>query len=421
MKVETLITGISHVVSAQGPEAKHGSAMSDLTRIEDAAIGIDNGRFSWLGKAQDWRGYADSIVNLGGHAIVPGLVDPHTHSVWAGDRLGDFELRISGATYEQILAAGGGIRSTIGATQNACKEDLLALALPRLRGLMNSGATVVEVKSGYGFTPQAEIKMLEVVRLLQAQLPIRLVPTLLVHIPPAGVDSRADYLAQITSELIPEVVRRGLAAAVDIFVDREAWHADEAEVVLTCAIEHGLAIKMHSEQFHGVGGLELAVRLAAVSVDHLEVCQATQYSQFATSSTIATLLPGVSLHLGIPCAPGRGLIDAGAAVAVGTDLNPGSSPLFSTSAALALAVRLNGLTAQEALVAGTVNAARALGLNDAGRIEVGQPADFAVLKGSDWRELVYALGTNPVQEVWVSGAKVKTFEQEFGSIRERSK
>jgi imidazolonepropionase len=421
MKVETLITGISHVVSAQGPEAKHGSAMSDLTRIEDAAIGIDNGRFSWLGKAQDWRGYADSIVNLGGHAIVPGLVDPHTHSVWAGDRLGDFELRISGATYEQILAAGGGIRSTIGATQNACKEDLVALALPRLRGLMNSGATVVEVKSGYGFTPQAEIKMLEVVRLLQAQLPIRLVPTLLVHIPPAGVDSRADYLAQITSELIPEVVRRGLAAAVDIFVDREAWHADEAEVVLTCAIEHGLAIKMHSEQFHGVGGLELAVRLAAVSVDHLEVCQATQYSQFATSSTIATLLPGVSLHLGIPCAPGRGLIDAGAAVAVGTDLNPGSSPLFSTSAALALAVRLNGLTAQEALVAGTVNAARALGLNDAGRIEVGQPADFAVLKGNDWRELVYALGTNPVQEVWVSGAKVKTFEQEFGSIRERSK
>jgi imidazolonepropionase len=420
MKVETLITGISHVVSAQGPEAKHGSAMRDLTRIEDAAIGIDNGRFCWVGKAEDWRGHANSTVNLGGRAIVPGLVDPHTHSVWAGDRLGDFELRISGAPYEQILAAGGGIRSTIKATQSACKEELVALALPRLHALMKSGATVVEVKSGYGFTPQAEIKMLEVVRLLQAQLPIRLIPTLLIHIPPTGTESRADYVAQINSELIPEVVRRGLAVAVDIFVDREAWNADEAEVVLTCAIAHGLAIKMHSEQFHGVGGLELAVRLGAVSVDHLEACQATQYSRFATSSTIATLLPGVSLHLGIPSAPGRGLIDAGAAVAVGTDLNPGSSPLFSTSAALALAVRLNGLTAQEALVAGTVNAARALGLNDAGRIEVGQPADFAVLKGNDWRELVYALGTNPVQEIWVSGAKVKTFEQEFGCIRERS-
>jgi len=421
MKVETLITGISHVVSAQGPGAKHGSAMSDLTRIEDAAIGIDNGRFSWLGKAEDWRGHAASVVNLGGRAIVPGLVDPHTHSVWAGDRLGDFELRISGAPYEEILAAGGGIRSTIGATQNACEEELVALALPRLHALMNSGATVVEVKSGYGFTVQAEIKMLEVICLLQAQLPIRLIPTLLVHIPPAGTESRADYLDQINSELIPEVARKELAVAVDIFVDREAWHADEAEVVLTCAIEHGLAIKMHSEQFHCVGGLELAVRLGAVSVDHLEACHAAQYSQFAASSTIATLLPGVSLHLGIPYAPGRDLIDAGAAVAVGTDLNPGSSPLFSISAALALAVRLNGLTAQEALVAGTVNAARALGLYDAGRIEVGQPADFAVLKGNDWRDLVYALGTNPVQEVWASGGKIQTFGQEVGSIGEKSK
>jgi imidazolonepropionase len=420
MRVETLITGISHIVSAHKPGAKHGAAMSDLTRIEDAAIGIDNGRFSWLGKAEDWRGRADAIVNLGGRAIVPGLVDPHTHSVWAGDRLGDFELRNSGATYEQILAAGGGIRSTIKATQNACEEELVALALPRLHALMNSGATVVEVKSGYGFTPQAEIKMLEVIGLLQAQLPIRLVPTLLVHIPPEGIDSRSDYLAQVNSELIPEVVRRGLAVALDIFVDREAWHSDEAEMVLTCALEHDLAIKVHSEQFHCVGGLELAVRLGAVSVDHLEACHVAQYSQFAASSTIATLLPGVSLHLGIPCAPGRGLIDAGAAVAVGTDLNPGSSPLFSTSVALALAVRLNGLTAQEALIAGTVNAARALGLNDAGRIEVGQRADFAVLKGSDWRELLYTLGTNPVQEVWVSGAKIKMLDREAGSIGKRN-
>src|SRR6266702_2696853 len=169
-----------------------------------------------------------------------------------------------------------GIRSTIQATQSACEEELVALALPRLYALMKSGATVVEVKSGYGFTPQAEIKMLEVVRLLQAKLPIRLIPTLLVHIPPAGTESRADYVAQINSELIPEVARRGLAVAVDIFVEREGWHADEAEVVLTCAIEHGLAIKMHSEQFHCVGGLELAIRLGAVSVDHLEACHAAQ-------------------------------------------------------------------------------------------------------------------------------------------------
>lgn len=415
MKADTVITGITQLVSPNGAAAKHGSAMSELTRIDDAAIAIENGYFVWLGKAEDWRGQADSVVNLCGRAVVPGLVDPHTHAVWAGDRLADFELRTAGATYEQIMAAGGGIRSTIRATQAASEEELVALAAPRLHALIQSGATVIEVKSGYGFTPKSEIAMLEAIRALQRQLPARLIPTLLIHVPPIESDSRANYLDQIQSELIPEVARRNLADAVDIFVEREAWHVDEAEAVLTCARENGLRIKMHSEQFHAIGGLELAVRLGALSVDHLEACQAHQYAAFSTSGTVATLLPGVSLHLGIPCAPGRSLIDAGAAVAIGTDLNPGSSPLFSTAAALALAVRLNGLTAQEALTAGTVNAARALGLDDAGRIEVGLPADFAILRGNDWRDLVYTLGTNPVQEVWVGGVKTNASNRSLAS------
>ncbi|MDQ2925009.1 MAG: imidazolonepropionase [Acidobacteriota bacterium] len=405
MNVETLITGITQLVSAQGPGARHGAAMSVVACIENAAMAIDRGRFVWVGKAQDWRGQAASTIDLGGRAVVPGLVDPHTHAVWAGDRLGDFALRTSGASYEQILAGGGGIRSTIGATQSATQEQLVALALPRLLALMESGATVIEVKSGYGFTPSAEIKMLEVIRLLQAKLPAKLVPTLLIHIPPPEANKRISYLDQIIHELIPEVANTALASAVDIFVEREAWRPDEAEKVLSCALSHGLAIKMHAEQFHAIGGLELAVELGALSVDHLEACRPMQYSQLAESATMATLLPGVSLHLGIPSAPGRGLIDAGTAVAVGTDLNPGSSPLFSVSTALALAVRLNGLSAEEALVAGTVNAAAALGLENAGRIEVGLPADFAVLKGRDWRELVYLLGANPVGEVWISGMK----------------
>ncbi len=415
MKADTLITGITHLVSPRGPAAKHGSAMSELTRIDNAAIAIEKGHFVWFGEAQDWRGQADSVVDLGGRAVVPGLVDPHTHAVWAGDRLADFELRTAGATYEQILAAGGGIRSTIRATQAASEEELVALATPRLHALIQSGATVIEVKSGYGFTPKAEIAMLEAIRTLQRKLPARLVPTLLIHVPPVEHNSREDYLDQVQRELIPEVARRNLAYAVDIFVEREAWQVDEAEAVLTCARENGLGIKMHSEQFHAIGGLELAVRLEALSVDHLEACQPHQYAALSTGTTIATLLPGVSLHLGIPCAPGRNLIDAGAAVAIGTDLNPGSSPLFSTAAALALAVRLNGLTAQEALTAGTVNAARALGLNDAGRIEVGLPADFAVLQGNDWRDLVYTLGTNPVQEVWVGGVKSNALNRDLAS------
>ncbi len=408
MNVETLITGITQLVSAQGPGARHGAAMSVVACIENAALAIDQGRFAWVGKAEDWHGHAASTVDLGGRAVVPGLVDPHTHAVWAGDRLADFALRISGASYEQILEGGGGIRSTISATQNATQEQLVALALPRLLALMESGATVIEVKSGYGFTPPAEIKMLEAIRLLQAKLPAKLVPTLLIHIPPPEANKRISYLDQIIHELIPEVASTSLATAVDIFVEREAWQPDEAERVLACALSHGLALKMHTEQFHAIGGLELAVELGALSVDHLEACRPGQYPQLAGSTTMATLLPGVSLHLGIPCAPGRGLIDAGAAVAVGTDLNPGSSPLFSTSTALALAVRLNGLSAEEALVAGTVNAAAALKLENAGRIEAGLPADFAVLKGRDWRDLVYLLGSNPVEDVWISGVKAST-------------
>jgi imidazolonepropionase len=253
--------------------------------------------------------------------------------------------------------------------------------------------------------------MLEVIRAVTSRLPIRIVPTLLIHIPPTDGRERAAYLNQVRSELIPDAARRGLAQAVDIFIEKEAWSADEAESVLTCALEHGLRIKVHAEQFHSVGGLELALRLKALSIDHLEACTSHQSGLFGNGATIATVLPGVSLHLGIAKAPGRELIDAGAAVAVGTDLNPGSSPLFSISAALGLAVRLNGLTTHEALVAGTVNAAHALGLNDVGRIEPGAQADFAVLQSADWRDLLYTMAINPIHEVWCKGRHIASSDE----------
>jgi imidazolonepropionase len=304
------------------------------------------------------------------------------------------------------LAAGGGIWSTIRATSAVSHDELIALAKPRIDALLRSGATVIEVKSGYGFRPEAEIAMLEVIRTLAAGTPARIIPTLLIHVPPAGAAEREAYVSDACQTLIPEVARRKLAQAVDVFVEKESWSAHEAERMLTSAQQHGLAIKLHTEQFQRVGGLELGLRMAALSVDHLEACSAEQVASMVGSSTIATILPGVSLHLGLAPAPGRKLIDAGAAVAVGTDLNPGSSPLFSASMALGLAVRLNGLTAQEALVAGTVNAACALGLRDAGCIEPGLPADFLVLQGADWRELVYTLGSDPVREVWIGGERV---------------
>jgi imidazolonepropionase len=374
--------------------------------MDRAAVAIAGGRAVWVGPEADWTGHAARTVDVGHRAVVPGLVDPHTHAVWAGDRLADFEARISGVPYETILARGGGIWSTIRATSTASEDDLVNLAKPRLDALVRSGATVVEVKSGYGFASEAELRMLRVIQRLAAETPARIIPTLLIHVPPKDASDRDAYVSDICQTLIPEVARHTLAHAVDVFVEKEAWSAPEAERMLEAARQHGLGIKLHTEQFHRVGGLELGLRLQALSVDHLEACSTDQIADVGRSATIATILPGVSLHLGLPPAPGRALIDANAAVAVGTDLNPGSSPLFSMSAALALAVRLNGLTAQEALVAGTANAAAALGLSDAGRLEPGMPADLLVLEGSDWRDLVYTLGADPVREVWIGGQKV---------------
>jgi imidazolonepropionase len=406
MKADLLIRGISQLVTAHGPGPKRGAEMRQLTIVEHAALAIADGKLLWVGPEADWSGNAAVTVDVGNRAVVPGIVDPHTHAVWAGDRLADFDARISGVPYEKILASGGGIWSTIHATAAASSDQLLALARPRIDALVRSGATVIEVKSGYGFAPEAELAMLRVIRALSNTTPARIVPTLLIHVPPKESSKRAEYLSGVCQTLVPEVARQKLADAVDVFVEKEAWSAAEAEHIFASARQQGLPIKLHTEQFNRVGGLELGLRMGALSVDHLEACSREQVATMTGSSTIATILPGVSLHLGLPPAPGRALIDAGAAVAVGTDLNPGSSPLFSASMALCLAVRLNGLTAQEALVAGTVNAASALGLSDAGRIEPGLTADFLVLNGSDWRDLVYTLGNNPVREVWIHGEKV---------------
>jgi imidazolonepropionase len=407
MKAQLLITGISQLITAEGAGPKRGSDMRVVKIVDDAAIAISSGVITWVGRECDWTGEATTTVSVGGCAVVPGLIDPHTHAVWAGDRLNDFDARTSGETYEEILTAGGGIRSTICATATTSQGALIALSKPRVEALIRSGATTIEIKSGYGFTPSAELAMLEAIQSLSTMIPARILPTLLIHIPPVNAAERANYVRQMCEELIPEVARRKLATAVDTFVEKESWQVGEAEQMFRAAKQYGLAVKLHSDQFHCVGGVELGVRFGALSIDHLEASGPKQVAEIAASSSIATILPGVSLHLGIPAAPGRKLIDAGAAVAVGTDLNPGSSPLFSTAAALALAVRLNGLTAREALVAGTVNAACALGLANAGRLEEGCLGDFLVLQGSDWRELVYTLGANPVREVWIGGRRIQ--------------
>lgn len=397
---QTLFTNISQLVTP-APGVQRGAAMRDLTVIPDAAMLVSGGVIRWVGPRPDAPGMVQEH-DLGGVAVVPGLTDPHTHAVWAGDRLADFEARISGVPYEDILARGGGIRSSMRATGAAGVEELVALARPRLEALRTSGATTVEVKSGYGLDFDAELRMLYAIRELQSEF--QLVPTLLIHVPPT--EGRAEYVQAVCHDLIPGVARDGLATAVDVFTEREAFTVDETRAILQAAKAHGLQTKLHADQFHAIGGTELACELGALSVDHLEASGPAQIAALAASNTVATILPGVTLHLGLPAAPGRALIDAGAAVAVGTDLNPGSSPVFSAGLALALAVRLCRLTPAEALTASTVNAAAALGLSDRGALAPGQRADFLALHSPDWRDLPYTLGTNPVQSVFVGGIRL---------------
>jgi imidazolonepropionase len=405
MLTELLLVGASELVTAHGAGPIRGAAMGSLRIVRDAAIAVDKGKIVWIGPLQEWRGSAMQTVDLGGRAVVPGLVDPHTHAIWGGDRLADFEARSAGASYEEILSSGGGIWHTIRETASMTSEKMAELALPRIQALVRSGATTIEVKSGYGYTLEAELRMLEAIALLTLKTQARLLPTLLIHICPGDTEARQQYSDMVCHQLIPETARRKLAVAVDVFVEHHAWNAEDAGIILACARAHGLGIKLHTEQFQSVGGLELGLRLGALSVDHLEVCSPEQCRAVAASTTVAIILPGVSLHLGLAAAPGRKLIDAGAAVALGTDLNPGSSPLFSTAAAMSLSVRLNGLTAQEALIAATVNAAAALDQPQAGRLEIGLPADLLVLESSDWRDLPYTLGHNVVKEVWISGRR----------------
>jgi imidazolonepropionase len=404
LRVDLLVRNIAQLATPPTTGPRRGQAIGDLKVIEDAAIAIAGGRITWVGPATDWDGRAEREHDAGARAVVPGLVDPHTHAVWAGDRLADFEARASGRGYEEILRAGGGIRSTVRRTGEHTAAELADLAKPRLDALLRSGATTVEVKSGYGFTPEAELRSLEAIRLLAGRAAPRVQATLLVHLPPSEGEECAAYVDAVCRDLIPEVATRGLATAVDVFVEREAFTVAEAKAIFASARSHGLALKLHADQFHAIGGSELAIAEGALSVDHLEASGPEQVAALAASGTVATVLPGVSLHLGLPSAPARALVDAGAVVAVGTDLNPGSSPLYSTSQALALAVRLNGLTPAEAVTACTVNAAAALGLSDRGAIVPGALADFLVVDGTDWREVPYRLGGSAVAETWLAGA-----------------
>jgi len=372
--------------------------------IEDAAIITRNGRIEWIGpRAELSAEQADRAESLGDRWVTPGLVDFHTHLVFGGDRAGEFEMRLEGASYEEIARAGGGILSTVRDTRAASEEQLFAGAAKRLRGLLAEGATTVEIKSGYGLDTDNELKMLRVARRLGETLPVTVRTTCLAAhaIPPEYAGRADDYIELVCEEILPAAAEAGLADAADAFCERIAFDAEQTERVFRAARKLGLPLRLHAEQLSNQGGAALAVAYGALSADHLEYLSDNDVHAMAAAGTVAGLLPGAFYTLReTQLPPIDALREHGVPMALGTDANPGSSPALSLLLMLNMACTLFQLTPEEALRGVTINGARALGLDEEiGSLEPGKRADFAVWDIDQPAELAYWLGGNPCSGV----------------------
>jgi imidazolonepropionase len=365
--------------------------------IDNGAIAIQDGRILMVGKRTDLAGFrAKDVVALGGAWITPGLVDCHTHLIFGGTRADEHAMRRAGATYEEIAKAGGGIASTVKATQAASNDQLLASAALRLDALMKGGATTVEIKSGYALDVEGELRMLRCAAALASSEPVRIVPTLLaLHALPSGYkDRREEYVAMIADKLIPRVAREKLATSVDAFCETIAFTPQEVERVFTAAQAHGLPVRLHAEQLSNQNGAALASRHKALSADHLEHLDEAGAKAMARAGTAAVLLPGAFYALQEKKKPPVELLRKHKVpIAIATDCNPGTSPMLSPTLAMNMACTLFGLTPEEALAGMTINAARALGLaREIGSIAAGKAADLCVWRVESLAELGYWVG-----------------------------
>ena len=365
--------------------------------IDNGAIGIQDGRIVRVGMRTELAGHrAREILPLGGAWVTPGLVDCHTHLIFAGNRADEHAMRRAGASYEEIALAGGGIASTVKKTRDASEAELLASAAMRLDALMKGGVTTIEIKSGYGLDVEGELRLLRCAKALAASEAVRIVPTLLaLHaLPPEWKDRRIAYVTKIVDELIPAAAEAGLADAVDAYCDTIAFTPDEVERLFKAATANGLRIKLHAEQLSNQHGAALAARYKALSADHLEYLDEAGAAAMAAAGTVAVLLPGAFYALQESRRPPVEMLrDHGIPIAVATDCNPGTSPLLSPTLAMNMACTLFGLTPEEALAGMTINAARALGLEkEIGTIAAGKAADLCVWRLENLAELGYWIG-----------------------------
>ncbi len=399
--MDLLVCGIGQLASPVGREPRRGPDQGELSVRRDAYVLVLGGRIAAVGDGHAPR-FRGPTLDAGGRCATPGLVDPHTHAVFAGNRVREFLARARGERY-----TGGGILTTVRATRAAGEDELVELARLRLLRMLEMGVTTAEVKSGYGLTLADEIKMLRAIRRLGNELPIALVPTFMgAHAFPPDVP-RGEYVQALVEEMIPAVARDGLARFCDVFCDRGFYTVDEARAILSAAREAGLGLKVHADELAGVGAAELAGELSAVSAEHLLHVSEEGIQALARAGTVAVLLPGTAFVLDEPYPPTRDLIAAGVPVALGTDFNPGSCPIASLPLVMSLAVLKLGMSPEEVLTAATLNAAAAVGLApEAGSLEPGKRADLVVWDTESYEEIPYWIGQNLAQAVVHQGRVV---------------
>ena len=385
---------------------------SEYGLIETGAIAVTGKRISWLGSMDDLpvdaRLNTPEVVDVKGQCITPGLIDCHTHLIFGGNRAREFELRLKGATYEELQRAGGGILSTVNATRTASEEKLLSAAKKRAEAFKREGVTTIEIKSGYGLDVETELKMLRVARLLgddDPQLDVKTTFLAAHALPPEYASDRAAYIQLVVDPMLSQVYRENLADAVDGFCETIAFSPEEIEQVFNRASELGLDVKLHADQLSDLNGAALAARYHALSADHLEYTSEAGVNALAQSGTVAVLLPGAFYILKESQIPPVDLLRRyQVPIAIATDANPGSSPVLSLLLMLNMACTLFSLTTEEALAGVTRNAAQALGLlDDRGTLEAGKKADFVIWDIAHPSELAYMIGGNPCVDIIKNG------------------
>ncbi len=405
MSGSVLITGASQVVTLRGGGPRRGNSLSRIGVVKDGAVLVRDGKVETAGPRAQVERRAEARLaeklDVGGRVVLPGFVDSHTHLIHAASRAEEYELKIQGASYEEIARKGGGILNSVKKLRAATRETLKHRAAAALGEFAAHGTTTVEAKSGYGLDVASELKILELHRELNQEQPLEIVSTFLgAHVVPAEFRWKANgaerYLALLMDKLLPEVVVSDLAEYCDVFCDHGAFTLAQSKKLLAKANDHGLAPRLHAEQLSRTGATQLAVELGAASCDHLEHVNDADIRALAKSTTVATLLPGCDFHLGLKeYAPARKLIEAGAIVALATDYNPGTSPTISMPMVLSLACNQLRMTPAEAIAAVTINGAAALRREKKiGSLEEGKQADLAVYEVEDYREIPYYFGMN---------------------------